>query len=45
MSYQTAIRLPDELYQKIKETANEEERTVTGEIIYILKQYFKQQEK
>lgn len=42
MSYQTAIRIPEELYNKIKSTAVEEERTVTGEIIYILKQYFKE---
>lgn len=41
MTYQTAIRIPTELYEKIKNIAEEEERTITGEIVYILKQYFK----
>lgn len=40
-NYQTSIKIPNELYEKIKEEATNEERTVTGEIVYILKQYFK----
>lgn len=43
--FQTSIKIPVELYEKLKADANEQERNITGEIIYICKQYFKQQEK
>lgn len=41
MSYQTSIKLPAELEEKIKAQAEEEERTVSNMIVYIVKQYYK----
>lgn len=42
MYFQTSIKIPTELYEKIKIEASEQERNVTGEIVWILKQYFKE---
>lgn len=41
MAYQISISLPKELEEKVKEQANEEERTVSNMIMYIVKQYYK----
>ena len=37
----TSIKMPADLYEKVKAEAAEQERSISGEIIYILKQYFK----
>jgi hypothetical protein len=37
-----SLRLPDELYKALKEIANEEERTINAQIVYILKHYIKE---
>lgn len=41
----TSIKIPEELLSKLKEDAEENERSISSEIIYICKQYFKQQGK
>lgn len=41
----TSVRLPLDIYEKLKAEAYLQERSVSGQIIYILKQYFKQQER
>jgi hypothetical protein len=37
-----SLRLPDELYQALKEVAKLEERTINAQIVYILKHYIKE---
>lgn len=41
MTYQTSIKVPEELRKKLRAQAEEEERTVSNMIVYILKQYYK----
>jgi len=36
-----SLRLPDDLYDAIKELAKKEQRTVNAQIIYILIEYIK----
>ena len=38
------IRVPEEIWEKIKEIAIEEERSINSEIVYILKKYIEEQE-
>ena len=37
----TSIRIPIELYEKIEKSANENHRSNSGQIRYIIEQYFK----
>lgn len=37
----TSIRLPDELYEKVKADADEKKRSITKQIEYIIEQYYK----
>lgn len=39
------LRLSDEIYKKLKEIALEEERSINGEINYIIKKYIEEKEK
>lgn len=39
------IRVPEEIWEKIKEIAQIEERSMNAQIIYILKKYIEEQEK
>ena len=39
------LRLPDEVYKELKKIAYEEERSINGEIVYIIKKYIEEQEK
>lgn len=41
----TSVRLPLDIYEKLKAEAYLQERSISGQIIYILKQYYKQQER
>lgn len=41
----TSVRLPLDIYEKLKAEAYLQERSVSGQIIYILKQYYKNQER
>lgn len=41
MTYQTSIKIPAELAEKLKQQASDEERTVSNMIVYIVKQYYK----
>lgn len=41
MTYQTSIKIPRELAEKLRAQAEEEERTVSNMIVYIVKQYYK----
>lgn len=36
----TSIRLPDELYKKVKNDAEEKKRSITKQIEYIIEQYY-----
>lgn len=38
------IRVPEEIWEKIKEIAMEEERSINSEIVYILKKYIEDKE-
>ena len=40
-----SLRLALELYQKLKKIALEEERSINGEINYIIKKYIEEKEK
>ncbi len=40
-----SLRLALELYQKLKKIALEEERSINGEINYIIKKYIEEREK
>ncbi|MGW8145099.1 MAG: ribbon-helix-helix domain-containing protein [Anaerolineales bacterium] len=35
----TLLRLPDEIYEKLKKIAKREERSVNAQIVYIIKKY------
>lgn len=37
----TSIRLPDDLYEKVKADADEKKRSITKQIEYIIEQYYK----
>lgn len=39
------LRLPEELYKQLKELALEEERSINGEINYIIKKYIEEKKK
>lgn len=39
------IRVPEEIWEKIKEIAQNEERSMNAQIIYILKKYIEEYEK
>lgn len=39
------VRIPEEIWEKIKEYAEEEERSMNSEIIYIFKKYIEEKEK
>lgn len=39
------LRLPEELYKQLKELAFEEERSINGEINYIIKKYIEENKK
>ncbi len=39
------IRIPEELWNKIKEISEKEERSINSQIIYILKTYAEEYEK
>lgn len=41
----TSIRLPDDLYEKIKIDAEEKKRSITKQIEYIIEQYYSIKEK
>lgn len=41
MTYQTSIKIPTELAEKLRAQAEEEERTISNMIVYIVKQYYK----
>lgn len=38
------LRLTEEIYKKLKEIALEEERSINGEINYIIKKYIEEKE-
>lgn len=38
------IRVPEEIWEKIREIAIEEERSINSEIVYILKKYIEEKE-
>lgn len=40
-----SLRLKEEIYEKIKNIAEEEKRSINGEINYILEKYIKEHEK
>ena len=44
-TYQTSIRMPKELYQKIKDMADKNERKPAEQIRYMLKEYIEFKEK
>lgn len=39
------LRLPEELYKQLKELAYEEERSINGEINFIIKKYVEEKKK
>jgi len=39
------IRIPEDIWEKIKEIAQTEERSMNAQIIYILKKFIEEQEK
>lgn len=38
--YPTSVRIPAEIEEKLRMSAEENERSINAEIIYILKKYF-----
>jgi hypothetical protein len=40
-----SLRLPEELYNVLKELAEKEQRSLNGQILYILKNYIEQLQK
>lgn len=40
-NFSTSIKIPESLLEKLRAQAEEEERTVSNMIVYILKQYYK----
>lgn len=39
------IRVPEDIWEKIKEIADKEERSMNAQLIYILKKFVEEQEK
>ena len=39
------LRLPEEIYKELRNIALEEERSINGQIVYILKQYIEDKKK
>lgn len=39
------LRLPEEIYKQLKELAYEEERSINGEINFIIKKYIEEKKK
>lgn len=39
------IRVPEEIWERLKKQANKEERSINSQIIYIIKKYLEEQEK
>lgn len=39
------IRVPEDIWEKFKELANKEERSINAQIIYIMKKYIEEKEK
>lgn len=39
------IRVPEDIWEKLKKIANEEERSVNAQLIYIIKRYIEEKEK
>lgn len=39
------IRIPEEIWEKLKEIADKEERSMNAQIVYILKKYVEESEK
>ena len=39
---QSNIRVPEELWKELKKIAEEDERSINGEIIYIIKKFIEQ---
>ena len=36
------LRLPEEIYKELRKIALEEERSINGQIVYIIKQYIEE---
>lgn len=39
------LRLPEEIYKELRKIALEEERSINGQIVYIIKQYIENKKK
>lgn len=39
------IRVPEDIWEELKKIANEEERSVNAQLIYIIKRYIEEKEK
>ncbi len=39
------LRLPEEIYKELRKIALEEERSINGQIVYIIKQYIEDKKK
>ena len=39
------LRLPEEIYKELRKIALEEERSINGQIVYIIKQYIDDKKK
>lgn len=44
MSYQICVRLPDEIYEKVKKQSDVEHRTVSNMVIAILADKYKEEQ-
>jgi hypothetical protein len=38
----TNLRIPDELYKKLKEIAKQEDRSINGQIVHIIKRFIRE---
>jgi hypothetical protein len=36
------LRIPDELYEKLKEIAKQEDRSINGQIVHIIKRFIRE---
>jgi predicted DNA-binding protein len=41
----TNLRIPDELYEKLKEIAEREDRSINGQMVHIIRKYIEEFEK
>lgn len=39
------IRVPEDIWEELKKIANEEERSINAQLIYIIKRYIEEKEK